>query len=124
MEPDAARARGLADTLVIMSAEQDRAAYRAYADMQLAKVYARAGEPDSARVLIRRAHGDGFQLWLAYDEAHARLLLGEPNRALDLLSQYAERNPQRLSYWPRDWWLRDLWNHPGFERLVSGAENR
>jgi TolB-like protein len=119
MEPDIERARGVADTLVVVRAEQDRPVFRAYADMQIAKLFARSGERDSAQVLIQRAHGDEFQLWLAYDEAHARLLLGEQDEALELLKRYAEINPQRRSYWPRDWWLRGLWDHPGFQELVG-----
>ena len=117
--PDIERARALADTLAAISPPSDRELFRAYGDMQLAKTFARAGLPDSARVAIDRAHGEGFQSWLGYDEAHARLLLGETERALELLESYLEMRPGRRAYWPRDWWLRPLWDHPDFIAMIS-----
>lgn len=116
---DIARARRLADTVVLIAPQSDQPAWRAYTDMQLAKVFARAGRPDSAETLIARAHGETFQAWLGYDEAHARLLLGQPGRALELLSGYLERRPDRREYWGRDWWLRDLWDDARFKQMLS-----
>jgi len=119
--PAPARARALADTVVLLSPAADSAAWRAYATLQVAKVYARAGEPDSARAWIARTYVDGSpQPWLAYDEAHARLLLGEKARALELLRGYLKAHPDRRAYWPKDWWLRSLWSDPGFKAMVGG----
>jgi TolB-like protein/tetratricopeptide (TPR) repeat protein len=122
VRPDIASARAIGDTLVRISAEADRPPYRAYADMQLAKVFARNRQRDSAHAAIARAHGPEFQSWLGYDEAHARLLLGEHDRALDLLAEYLVMRPDRREYWPKDWWLRSVWQHPRFLALTRPAD--
>lgn len=118
IRPDVSAARSWADTVVLLAPAADTSIWRAYTDMQIAKVFARGGQPDSADAMIRRAHGDGFQLWLAYDEAHARLLMGQKDRALSLLEDYLTSRPDRKDYWPRDWWLRPLWNDPRFRAMT------
>ncbi|NIP83099.1 MAG: hypothetical protein GWM90_29270, partial [Gemmatimonadetes bacterium] len=121
--PDPAAARVLAERAVAAVPPSDTARLRARADLQLAKVFARAGRPDSAEACIRRAHGPRFRRWLAYDEAHARLLLDQPDSALVLLGIAADEAPDRAREWPRDDWLRDLWRDPRFLRLVESAGN-
>lgn len=119
--PEPATIAAIADTLVRSVPPGDSGAWRAYADMQLAKTYARAGRTDSAEALIHRAHGGAFQAWLGYDEAHARLLLGQRDSALTLLAGYLEMQPDRAGYWSRDWWLRDLWTDPRFLDLIGAT---
>jgi TolB-like protein/tetratricopeptide (TPR) repeat protein len=119
--PDPAAAHAIAREVVDAAAPTDSARLRAYADLQLAKVFARAGRPDSAEAYIRRAHGETLRPWLAYDEAHARLLLGQPDSALDLLAVARRWAPLRAERWPRDAWLRPLWDDPRFRSLVETA---
>lgn len=116
--PDVALARALGDSLEWISAPADQPLYRAYSDMQLAKVFARRGERDSAHAAIARAHGAEFQAWLGYDEAHTRLMLGERVRALDLLDAYLELRPDRREYWPTDWWLETVWEDERFIAMI------
>ncbi|NIU76409.1 MAG: hypothetical protein GWN71_23465, partial [Gammaproteobacteria bacterium] len=117
--PDPGAVAAVADTVVRNVAPADSGAWRAYVDMQLAKTFARAGQADSAEAYIGRAHGGAFQAWLGYDEAHTRLLLGQRDSALVLLAGYLEIQPGRAEYWPRDWWLRDLWTDPRFRELLG-----
>jgi TolB-like protein/tetratricopeptide (TPR) repeat protein len=122
--PDPGAVAAVADTLVGSVSPPDSGAWRSYATMQLAKVQARAGLADSAEAAIRRAHGDGFQDWLAYDEAHVRLLLGQSDSALALLRSVLEQQPDRAEYWVRDWWLRELWLDPRFREMVGRPGER
>lgn len=121
--PDPAAVAATADTLVRAVSPADSAAWRSYATMQQAKVYARAGMVDSAEALIRRAHGGNTQTWLRYDEAHARLLLDQRDSALALLRADLATQPDRGEYWVRDWWLRDLWTDPRFLEMVEPLDD-
>ncbi len=98
-------------------AEKAKAEGRAYHTiarrMMAAAISARAGEHDRARDEIERAHrateGDSvLRLDLAYDEAYLRLLLGERDRAADLLRTYVAARPLSRDYLARDPLLRDL----------------
>jgi len=63
-------------------------------EMLAAAVLARAGLPDSADAVLRRAAADGRgDPELLHLEAGARLLLGQPDSAAALLARYAEIDP-------------------------------
>ncbi|NIV73442.1 MAG: hypothetical protein GWN37_01000, partial [Gammaproteobacteria bacterium] len=51
-----------------------------------------------------------------------RLLLGERDEALDLLSAFLEAIPQRREYIASDWMFQDLWDDPRFKELVGTQE--
>ncbi len=95
-------------------------AHRTYGQLFVAKTLARAGLHDSARAVIRGARGPEPLDWLAYDEAHARLLLGERDRALDLLRRYVETSPAKAPTLATDWYFRPLQGDPAFQALIAG----
>ncbi len=120
VEPDVDRAWALVDTLTALVAERTRPAFHAYGSVQVAKVAARAGLPDSARAILRGARGEETPQWLAYDEAHVRVLLGEHDDAIRLLRQYLHGGADP-AFLARDWWFSDLRDDPRFQALVGRA---
>jgi TolB-like protein len=122
VDRDTAATREAGDALLAITPEPDRGAFASYVAMQRAKAAATAGDPAGASALVREAHGDAFQSWLGYDEAHVRSLLGEDSAAVALLRDYLQLDPGARAYWPRDWWLRGLWDDPGFRALVADAD--
>lgn len=118
VEPDVPHAWALVDSLQAVVSERNRSAFRRYGSMQVAKVAARAGLPDSARAIIGTARGDETPDWLAYDEAHVRLLLGDEDRALRLLRQYLTTGAE-AAFLARDWWFEPLHDDPAFKELVG-----
>ncbi len=119
--PSPKRAWAVADSLVEVVGAQQRDRYRRYADMQVAKVLALAGLADSARSVIERVTGGRTPGWLAYDEAHARLLLGERAKALSFLRLHLEFDPAGAAFLADDWWFRPLWNDPGFREMIRAG---
>ncbi|HUH13505.1 MAG TPA: BTAD domain-containing putative transcriptional regulator [Longimicrobiales bacterium] len=118
--PDADAAWAHVDTMVSLIPTSTQAAFRAFGQVQVAKVLMRMELRDSAHAVLRRAWGEVTPAWLAYDEAHARLLGGEREAALKLLQRYVtEYAPNRREYLPRDWWFRDLWDDTRFRRLTE-----
>lgn len=88
-------------------------------------VIARAGLPDSARVVLDRAHArindeidpEGDLLTV---EAAIRARNGDAKRAVTLIEQYLARNPGH-AFSPATglaWWWQPLENDPDFQRLV------
>jgi DNA-binding SARP family transcriptional activator/TolB-like protein/tetratricopeptide (TPR) repeat protein len=78
-----------------------------------ASVAARAGDADSALAVLTRARrnaGDDAELQrsLDYDEAHLRLVLGEPRAARILLARYVAARPALRTYVERDPLFRQL----------------
>lgn len=123
VEPDLRRAWRLVDSLEAAVTVRSRAQFRSYGTMQAAKVAARAGMLDSARAVIRMARGDTTPDWLAYDEAHARLLLGERDHALELLRGYLRFKPSAGPLLAEDWWFEALRGDPRFQDMTAaGAE--
>lgn len=122
-EPDVDRAWELVEELLARSEPGNRAYYRALSFPKVAAVLARAGDRDSARAVLRRARRDSPTAetapFVAYQQAHARLLLGEEERALDLLSSFLERSPQSAGAVGRDPWFRPLRDRPRFRELVG-----
>lgn len=85
--------------------------------MTAALISARAGERDSARAVIAWAtrkigNDSSARLDLDYDEASVRLALGQPDVALQLLSEYAAARPTLRSYIARDPHFAALRNDP------------
>lgn len=117
--PDAVWA--LLDSLESLTSRDDwEYSFRPWGEMQVAKALARSQLADSARAVVVSARGPEPQAWLAYDEAHVRLLLGDRAAAMDLLQLYVEEvAPQRREYLAEDWLFEDLWDDPRFVALTS-----
>jgi DNA-binding SARP family transcriptional activator/TolB-like protein len=97
---------------------------REYGDMFVAKTLARAGLADSARAVLRRDLAqptDSILRAIAYDAAHAWLLLGDRDRAIHYLRIYARLKPAAAQSLPRDWAFRPLWSDPDYQRLAGSA---
>ena len=122
VDPDVGRAWRLVDSLEATVAAASRDQFRAYGTMQAAKVLARAGMSDSARAVIRLARGDATPDWLAYDEAHARLLLGERERALELLRGYLRFKPSAGGLLAEDWWFEALRDDHRFRAMTAEGD--
>lgn len=94
-------------------------------DMLVAKVLARAGMRDSAQDVLRRdlaQPSDSLLMAVAYDAAHAWLLLGNRDEAFHYLRIYARLKPAALQSLSRDWFFRSLWSDPEYQRLAGGRE--
>lgn len=121
--PDVERAWQLVAEIAERARPDRHAYFRAVAHRQVAAVLARAGAPDSARAVLRRARRGSPTLddepILAYDEAHTRLLLGEEDRALELLRRFLEAHPEYAPQLPSDPWFSSLRERPRFRKLVG-----
>lgn len=91
-----------------------------YGNIQVAKVLARTGQADSARAIVLGISGGEVPDWLAYDEAHLNLILGQPEDAVRLLERSVAFDPSQTDFLSKDWWFRPLWNDPGFRELTRG----
>jgi TolB-like protein len=92
---------------------EGRAYHTIYRRVVAATISARAGRKDIARAEIARARratrGDTtLSMDLGYDEAYLRLVLGERERAVQLLRDYIRARPLARDYLSRDPLLRDL----------------
>jgi hypothetical protein len=90
----------------------------------VAMALARAGLPDSARAVAERSRGDATvdpTKDLAYYEALVRMLLGDQDEAIRLLSTYVAANPQRRVSIGKDdtWWFREVRKDPRFKTLFG-----
>lgn len=139
--PDVETAWRLLDTLVAHSADPDVTKNRAQGRLWVAAVLARraaelsaeddsateaavAALRDSARTVIADARdlagpSPTLTAWLDFYEAYVRHLLGEDDRALDLLGAWLEAMPQDRSRLSEDWMFRDLWDDQRFRGLVE-----
>jgi TolB-like protein len=118
VEPDPDAAWATLDTLATTAAPSQREAFVRLGTMQVGKTLARAGLQDSARAVLIQARGQTPVDWLAYDEAHARLLLGEFDEAIDLLRQSLALDPD-TAFLAKDWWFEELRDNPRFRDLVG-----
>jgi TolB-like protein len=111
----------LADAMLEGMTERDRRQQEPEILLDVAAGLARAGLPDSARAVIARARAMEFgdRPEVDYREAHARLLLGETDSAVGLLSLYLEAEPDLRDYIAEDWWWEPLRSNPGFRDLVG-----
>jgi tetratricopeptide (TPR) repeat protein len=117
--PDVERAWRLVADLERLSPPMDRAAYSPRWQMLMAGVLARAGRPDSARAVIALARARAPRApEMDYNEAIARTLLGERERALDLLSNYLKATPQVRQYVAADPVFRALRDDRRFKAMT------
>lgn len=120
--PDVARGWGLVETTERLSSPRTRGIYRAIMEGKMAAVLARAGLDDSARAVLARARADAppeALEFLPQEEAHAWLLMGDSDAALDALTSYLDTQPDERAYAARDPWWRPLHGDPRFEAIVE-----
>ena len=120
-EPSVERAWELVEEIRARARPEGETHYVGVARRQVAAVLARAGRPDSARSVLERLRSDSGPSLpsFAYEEAHAYLLLGDEERALDRLASFVEAAPAYRDVIARDPWFEPLRGHPRFEELVS-----
>lgn len=124
-EPDVDRAWALLDSMWQLNPPQSREQRRAIGATWVAGTLARAGLRDSADAVIERARSaapEAVAPWIDYYAANVRLLLGQRDRALDMLSEFLEAIPQRKGYVASDWMFQELWDDPRFKELVGTDE--
>ena len=90
----------------------------------LSAVHAKAGDRRRALMFLEEALAERYKIQghataALYDEAYIRLLLGERDRALELLGQYAQEAPQFREYLARDVIFLPLREDPRFLQLIS-----
>jgi TolB-like protein/tetratricopeptide (TPR) repeat protein len=95
------------------AAAEGRAYHTIYRRVVAATISARAGRRDIARAELARAiqaaAGDStLRLDLIYDEAYLRLVLGQQERAAELLRKYIKARPMARDYIARDPLFKDL----------------
>jgi len=105
-----------------------RTYYEHYGQMLVAIALARAGLADSADHVAIRARADSTideTRDLLQLEAVVRTLLGQRDRALDLLRTYLASNPHLRPSLAREqtWWFRPLREDPRYRALVSGSDS-
>ncbi len=93
-------------------------------EMIIAMGLVRAGLPDSARAVARRARADPSVdplRELAFLESVVLSWLGEYDEAVDRLATYLAANPGAETMFTEgdSWWLEDLTSYPGYQRLVE-----
>lgn len=97
-EPDVGEAWRLVDQVDSLAPADRRPFFRTQAEMYAAGVLARSGFADSARSVLSSARSrvtpkmDPTNFLLGV-EAYARVLLGDEERAIELLSRYVSANP-------------------------------
>lgn len=112
------------DAVVELSPAPSREYNRKTCEMALAMGLVRAGLPDSARAVARRARAgpnvDPVRD-LAWLEAIVLTLLGDYDDAVDRLATYMAVNPGSAALFAEDetWWLEDLRPYPAYQRLVD-----
>ncbi|MDH5233574.1 MAG: serine/threonine-protein kinase [Gemmatimonadota bacterium] len=127
---DIARARRLADSLVLVSAPADSLLARYTANMFVAATLARAtaespARADSARRLIQQSLGNATldkPRDLAFFGAFASTLLGDKDEAIRLIGTYLAANPpERRQALAKDpgWWFRPIKDTPEWKRVVG-----
>ena len=87
---------------------------------------AKAQLPDSAKHVLERARPpaglDPENELIGY-EAVMRVILGDQDEAVKLLTRYATTNPDHLKGFATGsgWWWRDIQGNPKFKALIAGA---
>jgi len=124
MPPDLAGAWRLADSIVKMHPESDRAYATASSRMAVAAVLARAGQADSAKhvlVSVRTPADIDPTRDLEYDRAYVWTVIGDKTAAIKALSVYLAANPNTAAGFNSDnnWRWRSIADDPRFLRLVS-----
>lgn len=121
-EPDVDRAWELLKEIQTYADPENRTRFEAYTRPKIASVLVRAGRPDSARSVLQRARRDSLTAetypFVAYYQAHAYLLFGDEEQALDRLARFLERIPQYTNVVANDIWFEALQGHSRFQELV------
>jgi TolB-like protein/tetratricopeptide (TPR) repeat protein len=121
-EADVARAWQLLSRLERLSPADERAFLLPRWQMRVAGVIGRAGLVDSAESVIRRARAAApDDREMDFNEAWARVLLGDREGTLRLLARDVEANPQFRDYLRADPVFRPLWNDPRFQALARDS---
>lgn len=123
VNPDVPRAWDLLATLDSLAPPNQREWEAVRGQLTVAGVLARAGEADSARAVLTRAHrritpemNPGRDLYLVEGQIWSQL--GDDDRAIDLLKYYAAANPG-TDFGEEGWWTR-LRQHPRWREVVAG----
>lgn len=124
--PDPERAWELLEEIRARSTSSQVEFFQAISRREVAAVLARAGLEDSARAVLRRARRDSSPPAeeapiLYYEEAHVHLLLGEEEKALELVSKFAEHEPGFRSHLEGDPWMEPLRDRPEYRELLEGG---
>ena len=124
VKPDVPKAWELLDQYLKLSPARDREYNRHQGQILVSMAIARAGLADSARRVAERARGDATldpTRDLAFFEAIARLIMGDKDEALRLLTTYIAANPQNRASMAKDetWWLQPLRNDPRWRSLLG-----
>ena len=111
---------------VALAPEKNRSYLAKMADIFAAGGLARAGLADSARHVLVRAKAtpsEDPERELEGYEAMVRVILGDQDEAVRLLTDYLTANPaHRKGFATRTgWWWRDLQGNPKFKALLAGA---
>ena len=122
--PDVPKAWELLDQYLKLSPASSREFAQHQGQMLVAGALARAGLMDSARRVAERARADASvdpTRDLAQLEAAVRLIIGDKDEALRLLTTYVAANPQVRSSMAKDetWWFRDLKSDPRWRSLLG-----
>jgi len=124
VKPDVPKAWELLDQYVKLAPASTREFASHQGQMMVAMALARAGLPDSARRVLERGRADASvdpTRDLASIEASARMMLGDKDEALRLLTTYVAANPQVRSAMAKDetWWFKDLRTDPRWRTLLG-----
>jgi eukaryotic-like serine/threonine-protein kinase len=124
VKPDIPKAWQLLGEYQRLSPSSTREYAGHYGQMLVAMALARAGLKDSASRVAERARADATldtTRELDQLEAIVRLMLGQPDEAIRMLSTYLAANPQNREAMAKDetWWLRDLRKDPRFRALLG-----
>ena len=122
--PDVPKAWELLDKMVELAPTSSREFSRHEGQILVSMALARAGLTDSARRVAERARADATidpTRDLAYFEAAARLIMGDKDEAMRLLTTYVAANPQSRASMAKDetWWFRDLRSDPRWKTLIG-----
>ena len=127
IRPDIPKAWALLDRYVELSPPEVRDSRRLRGEMFVAMGLIRAGQTDSALSVMERVRSRTGDLdptrELQYLEALAQTMLGNQDRAFELLATYVAVNPaQRRSFrLDKTWWLESLRNDPRYARLYGST---
>lgn len=127
--PDAGEAWAVLDELEGLAPDGARHRLVVEGRMFVAGALAREGLPDSARAVLARAHddyvamGDPHQGLLGI-EAYVSHVLGDDDRAIDLLKVYATANHGFEAGGDVGWMWQGLRSHPRFREIVTRRSER
>ena len=116
----------LVDSLKRMTEADEWPARKPVAEMLAAAALANAGQPDSARRVLDRAHPDPRldpEGEIISEEAFVRTLAGDRDGAIRLIKQYLALKPEHRQGLAesQSWWWRELRSDPRFRELVGAS---